>query len=354
MYFEKTLMANAQNRVNYNAHWEAQWGHRRFAQVVDNQMVANAQSANMEVNAGVLTQDFWRATDAQIIELRNQEVGMDIVNDLLTVQTVIDIGFTAKTYNRIGGIDNSVSISLDGKPPVGFDHVAYDQDGDPIPIITAGYGANWRHTRGLANVGADILLDSQRAKTREYNKKVVGLVLDGAANINVGGYQSQGLRTHRNTKKIDLDASGANINLTTATVAQMIAFFQGAFFGGQLRTNFVTQLDVLWVSPEINANLGKVYVENGVTVGTGRDYLLKFIAVKDIRQTFALSGNEMLGYVRDKDTVTPLVGMPTNVIAIPRRLPHDNYNFLLMGAMGLQVKADSTGKSGVFYFAEFP
>src|SRR5437868_6711516 len=320
MYFIPDLMAVNVNQANYAQHWEQMFAQRRMVENGDMQMLTNARNAGLEVNAGLLTQDFWRATDNQIIELRNQETGMDIVNDLMQVQTVLDIGYTVKTYNRVSDIDDSASISMDGQSPDAFDHVAYDYDGDPVPIITAGYGANWRHARGLQNAGVDIVLDSQRAKTRQYNKKIVSLVLDGKSNINVGGYQSQGLRTHRNTKKIDLDASGANIDLTTATVQAMITFFQGSAFAGQLDANFIDELDVLWVSPQIWTNLMKIYVENGVTVGSGKDYLMKFIRVKDIRRTFAFNANEMLGYVRSRDVVTPLVGMPTNVIAIPRRL----------------------------------
>lgn len=45
--------------------------------------------------------------------------------------------------------------------------------------------------------------------------------------ISVQGYKAQGLKNHRNTTKINLGsgAGGANIDLTTATPAQLLAFF---------------------------------------------------------------------------------------------------------------------------------
>lgn len=335
---------------NMRAHFDQMWASRQFFMNSEQQMLNAAVAAGFKLNLGI-TKDYWAAFDTQAVELRNTEDGMEIVNDLLPLQTVLPVGKTVKFYNQAGEIADDVVISIDGQAPYSFDHTDYAQDGDPIPIIQAGFGVNWRHFQGLQSEGIDLALDSRRAKQREFNKKLVGLMLDGAPNIVVADKPSQGLRTHRNTKKINLGAGGANINLTTATVAQLIAFFQGVFATTAV-ANRVSQYDVLWVSPEIMTNLGQVYVENGVTVGTARDYLLRFIRARDIRESFALSGNEFLGYVRDRDVVTPLVGMPIGTLPLPRPLPETNYNFRIMGAMGLQVKADSQGLGGVIYGAD--
>lgn len=351
-YTRNSLAANAQGAAHMQAHWNHLWAHRNFSVNADNALMAQAVAAGLMTNASGITKDYWQAFDTQVLEMRNQETGMEIVNDLLTVQTVLPIGKTVKFYNQSGNIADDVIISIDGQAPYSFDHTDFDGDADPIPIIQAGFGVNWRHFQGMQSIGIDLALESQRAKQREYNKKLVGLILDGADNINVEGYQSQGLRNHRNTKKINLGAGGggANIDLTTATAAQLIAFFQGPF-ASVLNTNFIDQLSILWVSPEIDANLSKIYVENGVTIGTVKDYLMKFIRVGEIRRTFAFSGNEFAGYVRDRDVITPLVGMPTGVMALPRPMPEMNYNFRIMGAMGLQVKVDGDGLGGVVYGA---
>lgn len=345
MFYTPELIAND---ANVAAHWDQEWVKRNGFAAVDQQML---RSYNLNTNASILTKDFWRATDNVILELRNQETGMEIVNDLLTVQTTLSIGYTVKTYNVVGDIADDVAVSMDGQAPYSFDHVDYATDGDPIPIITAGFGVNWRKQVGLQNVNIDLVRDSQSAKQREYNKKLVAHILDGNAKIVVDGKPSQGLRTHRNTKKIDLDASGANIDLTTASAAQILAFFQGTF-APLMTANRVTAIDVLWVSYEIYQNMSKSVFENGQNVGLAYDYLLKnFARIKSIRPTFALSGNEFIGYVRDRSYVSPLVGMPTGVVALPRPMPQSNYNFQIMGAMGLQITADSAGMSGVFYGA---
>ncbi|MDS9746603.1 major capsid protein [Pseudomonas aeruginosa] len=152
-------------------------------------------------------------------------------------------------------------------------------------------------------------------------------------------------------------AGGANIDLTTATPQQIIDFFTKGAFGQAARTNKVDAYDVLWVSPEINANLAQPYMitmgggANAVVAGTVLDAVMRFIPAREVRQTFALSGNEFLGYQRRRDVVSPLVGMATGVIPLPRPLPQVNYNFQIMSAMGIQVKKDDEGLSGVIYGA---
>lgn len=339
-------------------HWDDLWSQRAAYNAQHDQMLAVHRShmtnAELQMNApGGFARDFWAALDNQIIELRDQETGMEIVTDLMSVQTVLPVGKTAKLYNVVGNIADDVSVSLDGQAPYSFDHLDYAQDGDPIPMFSAGFGANWRHVQGLNTEGIDIILDSQRAKTRKFNKAIVNYMLNGNPDITVSNYPAQGLKNHRNTKKINLTtagAAGAAIDLTTATPEAVINFFQGAF-GSVLDENKVTRLSTLWVSPEIDRNLNKA-VANGLGgFSTVREIVARFIRADRIEMTFALSGNEFLGYVKSRDIVSPLVGMATGIVPLPRPLPQTNLNFQLLGAFGLQVKADGEQRGGVVYGA---
>ncbi|STQ13556.1 gp9 [Enterobacter cloacae] len=40
---------------------------------------------------GGFSRDFWAEIDNQVLQLRDQEVGMEIVNDLIGVQTVLPV-----------------------------------------------------------------------------------------------------------------------------------------------------------------------------------------------------------------------------------------------------------------------
>ncbi|MDX3997877.1 DUF6260 family protein [Pseudomonas aeruginosa] len=232
------------------------WNNQNAAMITHHRGAMTPEMLACNALAG-LGREFWAEVDAQIIQYRNQETGMEIVNDLLQVQTVLPIGKTAKLYNVVGDIADDVSVSIDGQAPYSFDHTEYNSDGDPIPVFTAGYGVNWRHAAGMNTVGIDLVLDSQAAKLRKFNKRIVAYTLDG----------------------------------------------------------------------------------------------MRFIPARAVRQTFALSGNEFLGYQRQRDVVTPLVGMATGVVPLPRPLPQVNYNFQIMSAMGIQVKKDDEGLSGVIYGA---
>lgn len=307
-------------------------------------------------SVGGLGRDFWAEVDRQVIQLRNQEVGMDVVNDLLGVQTTLPIGKTVKLYNVTSDIAEDVALSIDGQAPYSFDHAEIDADGDPIPVFTAGYGVNWRHAAGMSSVGIDLVLESQAAKLRKYNKALVGYLLNGSARINVDGKVGQGIKTHRNTIKVNLGsgAGGVNLDLTTATQAELVTFFTSGAFGTTARENFVDAYDVLWVSPQIWANLSKPasVTLSGGSVMTSLSVLgaiQGFVPAREIRQTFALKGNEYFAYQRRQDVITPLVGMATGVVPLPRPLPQTNYNFQIMGAMGLQIKRDGEGRSGVQY-----
>lgn len=346
MYFTKENLA-ANSRLQ--AHWAELWAQRNIFNDQHNAMIA-ANKANMTAEmlacnaVGGFEKEFWKEIDNQIIELNTEEIGIEIVNDLMAVQTVLPIGKTLKMYSVAGDINDEVVMSMDGQVPHGFDHTEYGSDGDPIPMFAAGYGVNWRHAAGLNTVGIDLALDSQRLKLKKFNKARVDFYLNGNERIVVDGHKAMGLKNHKNTQQLTL-----TIDLTTAGFEEIINFFTVGEFGVLARNNFVAKYDRLWVSPEIMANLARPHIVNGAIVGSVLDIIKPFAPVGEITQTFALKGNEILGYQRRKDVVTPLIGMTTGVVPLPRFMPTDNYNFRIMSAEGLQITSDMLGRSGVVY-----
>lgn len=363
MYFTAETLAT--NR-RLQGHWNELWANRNIWNQHHDMMV-NAYRSSMTpemlaANAiGGFTREFWAELDRQVIQLRDQEIGMEIINDLMSVQTILPIGKTAKLYNVTGDIADDVSVSIDGQAPYSFDHTDYDSDGDPIPVFTAGYGVNWRHAAGLNTVGIDLMLDSQAAKLRKFHKRRVNFYLNGDPSISVDGYKAQGIKNHRNTTKINLGAGagGANIDLTSCTPAEALHFFgaTGAF-GINARRNKVTCYSKLWLSSEIMANFSKPYLidinggTNALMGGTVLDAIAKFIPAESIQQSYALTGNEFLAYERRQDVITPLVGMAVGIVPLPRLMPQSNYNNQIMSAEGISVKRDGDGLGGVVYGAE--
>lgn len=354
MYFTRESLAT--NR-NTQSHWNDLWAVRNMMSANQEVMIA-ANRAHMtpemlQANAAAgYAREFWQEVDRMVVTSREETIGMEILDDLMTIQTTLPIGKTVKSYNIGGNIAEDVSVSIDGQAPHSFDHTDYDSDGDPVPVFLAGFGVNWRHAAGLSSVGLDLVLDSQRAKMKVYNENLVSYLLDGKSTITVDGKQGQGVRTHRNTKKVNLGASGVNINLTTATQDQLITFFTTGAFATTAIENYVTAYDVVWLSPQVMGNLDKPYNNGAVIQGTVKQEILRRGRIKEFRESFALMGNEFMGYERKQSSLTPLVGMNTGITPLPRPLPNTNYNFQILGAMGMQVKKDNAGRSGVIYGAD--
>jgi len=206
MYFTKeTLAANR----NVQGHWDDLWATRNIMSANMQQMIA-ANQAHMTqemiaANAAAgYAKDFWQEVDRMVVQSREETIGMEMLNDLLSVQTTLPIGKTVKSYNIVGNIAEDVSVTIDGQAPFSFDHTDYDSDGDPVPVFLAGFGVNWRHAAGLNSVGLDLVLDSQAAKLKVYNEKLVKYALDGAAGIQVDSKAGQGLRTTATPRKSTL------------------------------------------------------------------------------------------------------------------------------------------------------
>ncbi|HHE5945751.1 TPA: major capsid protein [Escherichia coli] len=346
MYFTKENLAT---NARMQGHWNELWAQRNIFNAQHDAMIAankaNMTSEMLACNAvGGFAKEFWKEIDNQIIELNTEEIGIEIVNDLMGVQTVLPIGKTLKMYSVSGDINDEVVMSMDGQAPHGFDHTEYGSDGDPIPMFAAGYGVNWRLAQGLNTVGIDLALDSQRLKLKKFNKARVNFYLNGNENIKVDGHEAMGIKNHKNTQQLTLTT-----DLKAATFDQLIDFFTIGEFGVLARNNFVAKYDVMWVSPEIMANLARPHIVNGAVVGSVLQTVMPFAPVGEIRQTFALKGNEIIAYQRRRDVISPLIGMTTGVVPVPRTMPTDNYNFKIMSAEGLQITCDMLGRSGVVY-----
>ena len=104
------------------------------------------------------------------------------------------------------------------------------------------------------------------------------------------------------------------------------------------------------MSPQIARAWDKTYSGSaGFKQGTIRDFLLTNPRIAKIERTFELTGNEFFGFVPNAEYIRPLIGMAVATTAIPRDRPRANYQFDVCGAMGIEIRADYNGRTGVFY-----
>lgn len=350
--FDQQHMGNANHAAQFREMMGSRMIHNAQQQIIMDQYRPYLDDHDLQRNAvGVLGRDFWAEVDNQAIAIREDDRGREFLTDLLGIATPLAIGKTAKLYTTAGDISDNVGVSIDGNDPIDFDHVGNENEGDPVPIFKAGYGVNWRHWQGLTAANLDVVGDSQAAKLKVLLERMADYVLDGDKRISVGGYKAQGIRNHRNTRKVNMTVVGLDITNPATTNDQILAFFTQTL-PIDLDANKVPYLDKFWMSPAWGRRLAVPFSSAaGFKEGTLLDYIKRYGRVRDFQVTYKLTGNEWFGYVRSRDVITPLVGAAVSTVPVPRLLPHDNYNFMLWGAMGLQIKADENGAGGVFYGA---
>lgn len=302
--------------------------------------------------ASILPRDAWLDLDGITRRVMRSDEGQAWMADLMPLAKPVNIGKLVH-LNRVSSDAGRVVRSMSGQVPSTMDKVTYDYRGTPVPIFSTAYGREWREWNTLQSENFDALSDDQEAHTAKIRRDMALYALDGDSSIVFEGYTAYGIRNHPLSKSINLGsaAGGANIDLTASgTTSDAIeAFFNGPF-GALLDANLVSSPVNLYISPEIARNWDRPYSGSaGFKIGSLRDALLANRRINKIAVSFELSGNEFFGFVPNAEYIRPLIGMAVNTTAITRTNPTDNYQFLVMGAMGIEIRADFNNRSGVFY-----
>jgi len=344
-YFDEALIAA---HPRQHGVWNAEmWGARDHFEAVEATLAPFEAVGNA---ASVLPRDAWLDLDGITRRVMRQDEGQVWMADLMPLAKPVNIGKLVH-LNRVSGDAGTVVRSMGGQVPVPMDKVAYDYRGTPVPVFATGYGREWREWNTLQSENFDAMADDQEAHAAKLRRDNALYVLDGDASIVVGGYTAYGIRTSPYSKSINLGsgAGGANIDLTTANADAIDTFFSAAF-GAMLDANYVVGGVNLYVSPEIARNWDRPYsTAAGFKPGTIMDYVVGNRRVNKVAVSFELSGNELFGFVARADYIRPLVAMATSTVAMPRQHPRANYQFEIWNAMGIEIRADINGRSGVFY-----
>ena len=315
------------------------------AQGVDGYLTAN--------QAAQIPTDAFKLFDEITLRVLRDDEGSGYMSDLMDLQKTVDIGKTVYKYRQSSDA-GVVQRSMSGKVPEVLDKVTYTFEGDPVPIFNTGYGRQWREWKTFQSEGFDALSDDQETSTAAIGQDMAQYLLTGDAKVIVDGTQGKGIQNHSNTNQIDLSGGGFNIDLTSfSTTNDAIIDFFIRDFQGVLNTQLTTSPLKMWISPQIMIRLQRPLSDSGeFKGGTLLQYLLDIGGanrISSIEQTFELSGNEFFAYVKDQRWIRPIVGAAVGTFAQPRVNPMDDYNFMIWGAMGLQIRADFNGRSQVFY-----
>lgn len=342
-YFDDQLIANSRHHAEW---WELACLNREWFHMSEDTF------ATLHNSAAILPRDAWQELDGITRRVMRNDEGSVYMNDLMPLARTVNIGKLVHLY-RVSSDAGSVIRSLSGQVPVTMDKVTYDYRGTPVPIFSTAYGREWREWNTLRSENFDALSDDQEAHTAKIRRDQAQYVLNGDTKIVVGGYTAKGILNHDYSKPVNLGSAvgGANIDLTSSsTTNDAIVTFFNTYFGAILDDNKVAQKVNVYVSPEIGRRLDQFYSGSAAyKEGTLLEYLLKNRRLGKIAVTYELSGNAFFAFVPSSEYIRPLIGMAVGTTPMTRLNPTDNYQFLIMGAMGLEIKADYNGMAGVFH-----
>ncbi|MEM7675139.1 MAG: major capsid protein [Myxococcota bacterium] len=343
-YFDEELVANSRPHA---AWWGELCANRQHFHNTEDSL-ASVQNA-----ASILPRDAWLDLDGITRRIMRDDEGQAYMADLLPLAKAVNIGKLVHMNRVASGATKQVQRSLSGQVPVPLDKSAYDYRGAPVPIFANGYGREWREWNTLQSENFDALADDQEEFMSHLREDMADYALDGDSNIVFEGYTAYGIRTSSYSKSINLGSAGggANIDLTASgTTADAIEGFFNGPFGAMLDENLVTQPVNLYISPEMGRSFDRPYSGSaGFKIGSLMQALEANRRIRSIKVTYKLTGNEFFGFVPNAQYIRPLIGMAANTVAKTRMNPNDNYQFMNWAAMGLEIRADYNGKSGVFY-----
>ena len=302
------------------------------------------QGNNFVANAGLIPQEVYQEFDNVTVERMRSDDGDTFLNDLLPLAKAVDIG--KLTYvNRRASDAGLVQTSMTGQTGVKMDQTESDYDGTIIPVHDAGFSRNWREWNAQRSENFDALIDDQREVVASVRSHLADSFMNGHTDkdgnfIVLDGRQWQGMVNDTRVEQVDLGVAGVNFDFTDS-----------ALTGDANKAALITVMDFLYISNNCTKD-ATIYVSREIARNWERkfstayagdniiDQLAKLQGVAAIKVTNKLSGNKLMAFPLDRDSVIPVSGMGMATMALPRTMYNSNYEFVVAAALGWFVKTD--------------
>lgn len=351
MIFSKKIVGNSRSA-------EDQW-----KEVLATRIAANMQErmfANQGLilpNQGLIPRDVYQEFDNVAVERMRSDDGDTFLNDLLPLSRSVSIGKLVHKFRQASDAGNA-QTSMTGQIGVKMDQVEFTYDGSIIPVHDTGFTRNWREFNAQSSEGFDALIDDQRESVATLRAHLADNFMDGHTDkdgnaIVVDGLSWGGMRGDSRVAQIQLGAAGINFDFTDTTKT-----------GAEIRAAFIQVRDVLWidnncgqdatyyVSREVASNLERRF-STSFDSKTIQQELESMSGVATIKNSSKLSGNQLMGFPLDSNKIRPVVGMGINTVAMPRPVYNSNYDFVVWGAAGFEVRTDFAANTCASYSSVF-
>lgn len=351
MIFQRQIIGNSRSAV---AQWEAVMFARNAYAATESMHAHAFHAAGLNVNEGLIPQDVYQEFDNVTVERFRSDDGDAFLNDLLPMSRSINIGKLIHKFRRASDAGQT-QTSMSGQIGVKMDQVEFSYDGTLVPIHDTGFFRNWREFNAQQSEGFDALIDDQRESVAAIRRKLADSFLDGHKDkdgntIVLDSISWTGMRNDSRVAQVNIGAAGVNFDFTdtTKTYEEIEAAFK------QVRdvlwiTNNCEKDATYYVSREIASNFERYSSEFVSSSNKILQRLASLMGVAAIKTSSKLSGNEFMAFPLDGMSVRPIVGMGVNTVAMPRPVYNSNYEFVVWGATGFEVRTDySSRKCSLF------
>jgi hypothetical protein len=307
------------------------------------------RSSGLKVNEGLIPRDVYQEFDNVTVERFRSDDGDTYLNDLLPLSRSVSIGKLVHKFRQASDAGRA-QTSMSGQIGVKMDQVEFSYDGSIVPVHDTGFFRNWREWNAQTSEGFDALIDDQRESVATLRRKLADNFLDGHTDAQgntlvVDGISWQGMRNDSRVAQVDLGAGGLNFDFTDVSKT-----------GDEIKAAFIQVRDTLWISNKCEQE-ATYYVSREIASNFERKFstqydakiimqeLADLMGVSAIKVSSKLTGNELMAFPLDSNRVRPVVGMGLNTVAMPRPVYNSNYEFVVWGAIGFEIRTDFAGNT---------
>ena len=288
-------------------------------------------------NALPLPKDVWGLWDREAVEV--QRTTLRVFNDLSSsVSRPMPIGKLVHHFQTVSD-SGSVNVSLDGRSKGRTDQPVFAYHGTPLPIIDSPFSYGWRQVAAASTEGFQLDAAGRMNSMRKIAEKAESLMLNGDTDIVVGADPLYGLRTHprRNTRTTAQALNGATGAQWLATITETLKLLHDDNFKSPA-TIYLNFDDWFYAtSTEFTAGYPKTIAQRVLELG----------GLREVIDADSINPGEVIAIVKDRSVLQVLNGMPMTTRAQFRANPEDDYNFVTMAAVALEIKFDANQNCGV-------
>ncbi|KGM50655.1 major capsid protein [Pseudooceanicola atlanticus] len=296
-----------------------------------------AEGANLLGNASPMPRDVWGEWDND--GLMVQRSMLAVFNDLAaSVARPFPIGKLISYFQQISD-SGEVNVSLDGRSTARTDQQTYAYVGTPVPIVNSTFSYGWRQVAAAQTEGVQLDDAGRLNSNRKISETLETWALDGNAKMVVAGAPLYGIRTHpkRSTRSTTNDLSTctgaewlADVNATTALLYAKNVFAEPTLYVNINDWKYARETDFSTSYP------GKTIAQRVLESG-----------VANVVPSSSVAADEIIAVVKDPTLIRVLNAMPPTTVPLFRANPHDDYNFMSMGAAVVEVRYDTADQSGI-------